>query len=142
MERSIQTVRVFLIHAHADRKDVHKLYSRLITDNVNAWMDAENLQPGQDWQNEIRNAILKSDAVIVCLTRGFDAQHGYRHEELKLALQKTRLLPDDDVFIIPVRLEKCEMPEALQHLHRVDLFKAGGYKKLVRALREVVESKR
>jgi hypothetical protein len=26
------------------------------------------------------------------------------------------------------------MPESLRHLHRVDLFHAGGYKKLLRAL--------
>ena len=141
MERSIQTIRVFLIHAHADRKTVHKLYTRLVRDGLDAWMDVENLLPGQDWQNEIRKAILKSEAVIVCLTRGFDAQHGYRHEELKLALQKTRSLPDDDVFIIPIRLEKCDMPESLQHLHRVDLFETGGYKKLIRALQGYVEAK-
>lgn len=140
MKRSDQTLNVFLIHAHEDRKAVHKLYSRLVMDNVNAWVDAENLRPGQDWQNEIRRAILKSDAVVVCLTRVFDAQHGYRHEELKLALQRTRLLPDGDVFVIPARLEKCDMPESLQHLHRVDLFRAGGYKKLLHALREHGES--
>ncbi len=62
---------------------------------------------------------------------------GYRHEELKLALEKTELLDEDKVFIIPVRLEKCEMPESLGRLQRVDLFEAGGYKKLIRALRQL-----
>ena len=57
------------------------------------------------------------------------------------ALEKANLLDEEKVFIIPVRLEKCEMPESLQHLHRVDLFEATGYKKLIRALRRLVESK-
>ncbi len=135
MKRSAQQNNVFLVHAHSDKEAVHKLYTRLIKDGVHAWLDAENLQPGQDWQNEIRKALLKSDAVIVCLSRGFDQQRGYRHEELKIALAKAKLLTDDDVFIIPVRLEKCDMPEALRHLHRVDLFEAGGYKKLIHALK-------
>ena len=126
---------VFLIHAHADRKAVHKLYSRLIKDEVRVWMDVENLQPGQDWQNEIRKAILKSNVIIVCLSRGFDQRHGYRHEELSIALERSRSLPSGCVFIIPVRLEKCEMPDTLRHLHRVDLFETGGYGKLIRALR-------
>ena len=126
---------VFLIHAHADRKAVHKLYSRLIKDEVRVWMDVENLQPGQDWQNEIRKAILKSNVIIVCLSRGFDQRHGYRHEELSIALERSRSLPSGGVFIIPVRLEKCEMPDTLRHLHRVDLFETGGYGKLIRALR-------
>lgn len=136
MKRSPQQANIFLIHAHSDRETVHKLYQHLVKDGLNAWLDAARLQPGQDWQNEIRNAILKCDIVIVCLTRNFDKQHGYRHEELKLALKKANFLPNDEVFIIPARLEKCDMPEALQHLHRVDLFQPGGYKKLIRALRK------
>ena len=134
MKRSAQPNNVFLVHAHSDKAAVHKLYSRLIKDGVHAWLDAENLQPGQDWQREIRKAILNSDVVIVCLSRGFDQQPGYRHEELKIALEKAKLLTDNEIFIIPVRLEKCDMPAALRHLHRVDLFETGGYQKLLRVL--------
>ena len=134
MKRSAQPNNVFLVHAHSDKAAVHKLYSRLIKDGVRAWLDAENLQPGQDWQREIRKAILKSDVVIVCLSRGFDQQPGYRHEELKIALEKAKLLTENEIFIIPVRLEKCDMPAALRHLHRVDLFETGGYQKLLRVL--------
>ena len=134
MKSSTQHANIFLIHSHSDRETVHKLYQRLVKDGLNAWLDVERLQPGQDWQNEIRNAILKCDVVLVCLSHGFDKQQGYRHEELKLALEKANFLPDDKVFIIPVRLEKCDMPVSLRHLHRVDLFRPGGYKKLVAAL--------
>jgi hypothetical protein len=134
MERSKQK-RIFLIHAHADRKSVHKLYTRLVREGVNAWMDVENLQPGQDWQNEIRNAILQCDVIVACLSNAFNAQQGYRHEELKLALEKANFLPDDQISIIPVRLEKCDMPESLKHLHRVDLFESGSYRRLIGALR-------
>jgi len=136
-----QQTKVFLIHAHSDREAVHKLYHRLVKDGVNAWLDAEDLQPGQDWQHEIRRAILKSTIVIVCLSRGFDRQQGYRHEELKIALEKANLLSDDEIFIIPVRLEKCDMPDSLRHLHRVDLFEPDGYKKLIHALQKRVVPK-
>lgn len=136
MKSSTQHANIFLIHAHSDRETVHKLHQRMVKDGLNVWLDAEHLQPGQDWQKEIRNALLKCDVVIVCLSPGFDKQRGYRHEELKLALEKANFLSDDQVFIIPVRLEECEMPESLRHLHRVDLFKPSGYKKLIHALRE------
>ncbi|NJC96834.1 MAG: hypothetical protein C3F07_08405 [Anaerolineales bacterium] len=141
MKRSKLPADIFLIHAHQDRDSVHKLYQRLLRDGMHVWLDVEDLQPGQDWQNEIRNALLKSDVVIVCLTKQFDAKKGYRHEELKLALEKSKLLPDDEVFIIPVRLEACDMPDSLGHLHRVDLFEEGGYKKLLRALRKLTAMK-
>jgi len=137
MKSSTQQANIFLIHAHNDRDTVRKLYQRMVNDGVKAWLDVERLQPGQDWKNEIRDAILKCDAVIVCLSQGFDKQQGYRHEELKLALEKANFIPDDEIFIIPLRLEKCNMPASLQHLHRVDLFKPGGYKKLIQTLREL-----
>ena len=136
MKSTTQKSNIFLIHAHSDRETVRRLYLRLVSDRLNVWFDAERLQPGQDWQNEIRDALLKCDVVLVCLSHNFDKQQGYRHEELKLALEKANFLPDDEVFIVPVRLEKCDMPESLRHLHRVDLFKAGGYKKLVDSLKD------
>jgi hypothetical protein len=133
MKRSTQQEHVFLIHAHHDKEAVFKLYQRMTRDGIDAWLDSENLQPGQDWQHEIRRAILTSAIVLVCLSNKFNEQQGYRHEELKLAIEKARLM-DERVFIIPVRLERCDMPECLQHLHRVDLFEPQGYKKLIGAL--------
>ena len=141
MDKPAEQVHVFLIHAHSDKTAVHKLHQRLTRDGVDAWLDAANLHPGQDWQSEIRRAILRSDVVIVCLSGAFNHQNGFRHEELRLALEKANLLVDG-IFIIPVRLEPCDMPETLRHLHRVDLFDAGGYKKLLLALRDRAGSNR
>lgn len=137
MKRSAPTANIFLIHAHSDRETVYKLFQRMTKDGIHAWLDSERLQPGQDWQSEIRNALLQCDAVIVCLSREFDRRKGYRHEELKLAIEKSEFVPADEIFIIPARLDECEMPESLRHLHRVDLFKAGGYKKLLGVLKKL-----
>ena len=139
MNKTTQPTNIFLIYAHRDKLAVHKLYEHLTKDGINVWLDAEKLQPGQDWQHEIRKAIPKCDIIIVCLSQSFDKQHGYRHEELNLAIGKANFLPDDEIYIIPVRLEECDMPEALRRLHRVDLFKTGGYKKLIHALQEQFE---
>ena len=132
--------KIFLCYAHSDRDVVHNLYISMKDDGINAWLDSENLQPGQDWQHEIHRAILKSDAILVCLSREFNKQNGFRYEELRVALKKSKSLPDDEIFIIPVRLEKCDMPESLRHLHRVDLFEAAGYKKLIRTLKGLTKS--
>jgi len=134
-------LKVFLCHSHADRAAVRALYARLKNDGVDAWLDREKLLAGQNWEHEIRRAILKSDVVIACLSRGFNKQEGFRHQELKIALEKANLIPEYETFIIPVRLETCDMPESLSHLHRVDLFETGGYKKLIRALQGHAEGK-
>jgi len=112
----------------------------MVKDRIDVWLDAEKLQPGQNWKHEIRKAILKSDVVIVCLSRAFSKQKGYRHEELKVALERAPLFSEDEIFIIPARLENCDLPESLRHLHRVDLFEDDGYKKLIRTLRKYVST--
>lgn len=132
---------VFLVYAHLDKETVHKLFARLTKDGVNVWLDAEQLQPGQDWQHEIRKALLTSDFVLICLSKNFNQQQGYRHEEMRLALEKASLLTNNEIFIIPVRLEECEMPEALRYLHRADLFEANGYKKLLHTLTDRLKQK-
>jgi hypothetical protein len=127
-------LKAFLCHSHADRDAVHALYWRLKKDHIQPWLDTENLLPGQNWAHEIRNAILRSDVVLVCLSEEFYKQNGFRYQELKIALKKAKVQPREDIFIIPVRLEKCSMPDSIRHLHRVDLFEADGYKKLLHSL--------
>jgi len=137
MSESKHPLRVFFCYARSDQEIVHKLYTRISKkDGIRAWLDTENLLPGQDWEYEIRKTILGSDVVLVCLSRQFNKQGGYRYNELEMALEKAGLLPThDEIFIIPVRLEKCAMPKALRRWQRVDLFEADGYKKLLRALK-------
>jgi hypothetical protein len=129
-------LQVFLLHARSDEETVRRLYTRLVHDGVNAWLDREKLLPGQDWEHEIRNAIYSSDIIIVCLSAAFVQQGGYRHEELRMALEKANVVPDGKIFIIPARLEECEMPESLHRWQRVDLFEAKGYKRLLSVLKK------
>ena len=119
---------------------VHALYTRLAKDGITPWLDAERLLPGQDWQHEIRRAIMMSDIVIVCLSKHFIRHQGFCQEELKIALEKANMIPAGEMFIIPVRLDECDTPESLARWHRVDLFEADGYRKLIRSLRRYVES--
>jgi hypothetical protein len=129
---------IFLIYAHGDKKVVRKFYHRITRNRIKTWLDEKELLPGQNWKREIRQAILGSDVVIVCLSKKFNKQGGFRHEELKIALEKASSFPDGEIFIIPVRLEKCDLPEPLRRWQCVDLFEANGFNKLLNALKESV----
>jgi hypothetical protein len=95
---------VFLTYAHSDKKAVRQIYHRLLRNQIDTWLDEKELLPGQDWKHEIRQAILRSKIVIVCLSKQFNKQGGFRHEELQIALEKARSFPDGEIFIIPARL--------------------------------------
>lgn len=135
MPKRKRPLKVFLCHAHADSAAVRVLYTRLTRDGMEVWLDREELLPGQDWELEISRGMHASDVVLVCLSRKFNRRKGYRHTELKMALEKADSLSDDEIFIIPARLEECSVPRALNRWQRVDLFETDGYKKLLRALR-------
>ena len=129
-------LRVFLLHARQDEKAVRRLYQRLVREGADVWLDQKKLLPGQNWAYEIRKAIHSSDIVIACLSKQFNRQGGYRHEELQIALEKAASLPEGLTFLIPARLEACDLPEPLCRWQCVDLFKDDGYKKLLRVLKE------
>ena len=131
-------LRIFLLYARTDEEEGRRLYRRLVREGADVWMDKEKLLPGQDWAYEIRNAIHGSDLVIACLSRQFNKQGGYRHEELKIALERANSFREGQTFIIPARLELCELPDSLRRWQCVDLFETDGYKSLLSALREHV----
>ncbi len=125
-------MRLFLCHSSADKAKVRALHARLRADGLEPWLDAVDLLPGQNWHREIRNTIRRSDAVIVCLSRESIGRRGYVNREIKFALDVAEEFPEGEIFVVPVRLEECEIPQRLQHLHCVDLFEEGGYEVLTR----------
>lgn len=131
-------LKVFLCHGHEDKDVVRALYFRLVADDMDAWLDKEKLLPGQDWKRAIRKAVNESHVVVVCLSKQFK-RIGYRNEEVNIALEAAALRPEDEIFIIPARLEECETLERLRNLQWVDLFDEGGYEKLMQSLKLCAE---
>ena len=132
-------LRVFLCHSSQDKPAVRELYHRLRDEGLEPWLDEENLLPGQNWQEEIPKAVQSSDAVIVFLSNNSVSKAGYVQKEIKYALDIADEQPEGAIFIIPLRLEKCEVPNRLRHLHYVDWFDEAGYKRLKRALQKRIK---
>jgi CheY-like chemotaxis protein len=128
-------LRVFLCHSSADKRAVRNLYRRLRgTGFVDPWLDEKKIVGGQDWDLEIRRAVEKSDAILVCLSQNALTKVGYVQKEIRQALDLADHQPEGTTFLIPVRLEPCEAPDRLRRWQWVDLFQPSGFKHLVRAL--------
>ena len=56
-------------------------------------------------------------------------------KELRFALDKADEKPEGTIFIVPVRLEECDVPPRLARWHYVDLFRDEGYSRLTAALK-------
>ncbi|MBP7687715.1 MAG: toll/interleukin-1 receptor domain-containing protein, partial [Thermoflexales bacterium] len=110
---SSRALRVFLCHASSDKPAVRDLYQRLRADGFEPWLDEEDILPGQDWKREIPKAVRESDIVLVCLSKHSINKEGYVQKEIKVALDVAEEKPDDVIFLIPVKLEECDVPERL-----------------------------
>ncbi|MBC7877310.1 MAG: TIR domain-containing protein [Anaerolineales bacterium] len=129
-----QPLKVFLCHSSEDKVAVRALYKRLTQDGIDAWLDKEKLLPGQDWESEIREAVREADIVVVCLSKQFN-QEGFQQQEVKWALDAAMKQPEDNIFIIPARLEECNTLQSLRKWHWVNLFEENGYQSLMKAFR-------
>ncbi|MCC6298572.1 MAG: SUMF1/EgtB/PvdO family nonheme iron enzyme [Anaerolineales bacterium] len=135
MPETKRPLKVFLCHASADKPKVRELYRTLRRRGLQPWLDAEDLIPGQNWELEIPKALLSSDAIIICLSPNSVDKEGYVQKEIKFALDKALEMPEGRIFLIPARLEECDLPFSLSKYQAVNLFEKDGYTKLMRALK-------
>lgn len=131
-----QPLRIFLSHSSSDKPIVRALYGRLVKDGFAPWLDEEDLLPGQDWNQEIVKAIRNSDVVIVCLSKGSISKSGFMQKEIKFILDVSDEQPEGTIFLIPLKLEECDIPERLGKLHWVNFFEERGYERLFKALKQ------
>ncbi len=137
---SSRALTIFLCHSSSDKPAVRELYRRLRTENISPWLDEENLLPGQDWDREIAKAVRVTDIVIVCLSRSSVTKAGYVQREIKYALDVADEQPEGTIFLIPLKLEECNIPERLRRWHWVNYFEESGYQRLMRSLRSRAET--
>jgi hypothetical protein len=127
---------VFLCHCSEDKPAVREIDRRLKADGFQPWPDEDDIFPARMWDREIKQGLRSSQAVVVCLSKTFERKEGYVQKELRFALDLADEKLDDAVFLIPVRLEECEIPPSLAKLHSIDWFKRDGHERLLRALSE------
>ena len=128
-------LKVFLCHASENKPIVQQLHDDLKAAGYEPWLDKEILLYGQDWEREIKLALKQTDAVIVCFSAKLVNKEGYIQKEIKIALDVADEKPDEVIFIIPAKLEECEVPDRLNRWQWVNLFRENGYNKLRNALK-------
>lgn len=129
---NIIKLKVFISHASEDNVAAKRLAKRLKEDGFDPWLDLERLLPGQDWNLEIEQAIRGSDATLLCFSDVSVKKEGYIQREYKRAMKYFEEKPMGTIFVIPIRLDDCEMPHFIRDLQWVDYPK--DYDRLVKAL--------
>jgi hypothetical protein len=123
MPLAVRKLHVFLCHASQDKPAVRELRLRLESEGwIETWLDEKKLLPGEDWRLSIEKAVDASDIVIICLSNNSVSKEGFVQKELRYAREIALEKPSETIFLIPLRLDECDVPRGLRFFQWSDYF--------------------
>ncbi len=109
----------FISYASEDLHIAQTLYRRLREFGLRPWMDKpprpyqlEGLKPGELWEDRLRDAISSAKYFIPLFSEISVQKTGYVQSEFRQALSRLAQIPAGEIFVIPIRIEDCEIPSA------------------------------
>jgi tetratricopeptide (TPR) repeat protein len=127
--------KIFISYARDDYEIASEIYHFLKENGFTPWMDKFDLIPGQNWELEILQNIKSCDFFIACLSQNSVSKRGYVQKELKQALSVLEQFPDGEVYLIPIRINDCLVPESLSSRQWLDWLNTDAKHQLLRALK-------
>jgi hypothetical protein len=114
---------VFISYAREDYHFAQRIYNDLKRYRINAWLDTQELMPGQRWKFVIKKAIEKCTFFLALISENSINKRGFCQNELKFALEILDELPPDRIYLIPLRLDESKPKhDLLNELSWVDIF--------------------
>ena len=141
MSSDIKQAKIFLSYANEDANRVIKLYQWLEDVGFQPWMNSQNILPGQDTALSIQKAIHDSDFFLTFLSRHSINERGQLQRQIKEALDIWQEMLLDDIYIIPIRLEDCEVPDNLRNFQCMDLLNDDNLSHLTKAIQFGLEKR-
>jgi hypothetical protein len=128
---------VFICHAHENKEFAASLYKELENAGFRPWLDKESLRGGDQWDEIIKKSIKKDiDYVIVLQSRELNRRiEGYVHTEIKMALERHAQFRKMFRFLLPVKINDCEILEELSHLHTIDCTGMNNIDQIIKSIR-------
>jgi hypothetical protein len=130
--------KIFLSYTHEDIGIAKKLYCDLKRFGLDVWIDCECLLPGQNWKITIEKTIRQSQYYLLLLSSHSITKRGFIQKEMKSAYEMLEQCSEDDIYMIPVRLNECTPSLKISHIHYIDIFPDSEYQKGLKKILKVV----
>jgi hypothetical protein len=141
VELTDDTKKVFVSYVRENSAEIDSICSEFKRNNVEYWLDRDQIDPGKFWKKAIRDAINSGAYFLACFSREFENRtETYMNEELIVAIEIFRIKSYDSGWFIPIKLSDCKIPDmdigagkTLNDIQRLDLFKdwGAGLKRLI-----------
>jgi len=125
---------VFISHAKEDYGVAESLYNYLTDNGYSPWLDKKSIRVGEDWDYAIKKALRESTFVILLLSSTSVKKRGYVQKEFKYALEYSETKLVDDIYIIPILLDNCDIPHHLKKYQWAEIDKDNAMDEILSSL--------
>ena len=122
------TVKLFLSYAREDFEAVSALYDRLEALGLRPWMDKRDILPGERWRRRSCRRRVKQVRTFswpACRRKSVE-KRGISSGRSSTRWTRGRRSWHDDIYLIPVRLAECQVPEELEEFNGSNCMKRMG----------------
>jgi len=135
-ENVILNSTIYINYSHEDLSKVKRICERLKDNRFSTWIDEDDIYSGENQPLVIEKAIKDSTFFLCCLSNKSVDERGDIQRQINIAIDKWLEKRDDDIFLIPILLEECKIPEKLTRFKELRYFEENGFEKLILALKE------
>jgi hypothetical protein len=127
-------MRIFLSYARPDEERVREIHTLLANAGWLPWMDTQNIVGGMDWERQIQEQIRQADLFFLFASPQSVARRGILQREIRTALHQAQEFLPADIFIVPLLLEDCEIPDEISRYQWVDIRQPDWQEQLIRTV--------
>lgn len=102
---------IFISYAHEDKTFVDRFAANLVAHHIHVWVDRWELRAGDSIAGRIKESLTEASALLVVLSKSSVVSEWCKRE---LCSGLERELADKRTVVVPVLLEDCDIPSALQ----------------------------
>ena len=131
-------MKAFLSHSSVDKKKVRRIKKDLESHHIKCWIDDEEIPFGGDITSYIDEGLDSSDVLMAFLSNESIKNHWVKTEWQTKFFEQVKT---NQISVIPILLEKCELPTLLKNRRYVDFSIDSDYEtnlsKLLRQLKQM-----
>lgn len=126
--------KIFISYAKEDFIYAERLYNYLEDNGFKPWIDKEGILPGQDWNFVIKKELREANYIILILSDISVQKRGYIQREFKTALDYVEEKLEDDIYLIPLKINNCVVPEKLSRFQWLEYEPLENFELILRSL--------
>lgn len=112
---------IFISYAREDLAVANRIFQNLEKNGYSPWLDTEKILAGEEWWDTVIKPNLKrANFALVIISETSINKRGVFQRELRQIMRKAEDTLISDIYLIPIKIDDCVMPEQLEKFQWLD----------------------